>query len=170
MNEPMQVFTRVRHLPVLLMLALLLPSACGDDTPVEPSGPPPVVLANGSMGALIDGVVWNADVSIVASYSNGMLSVTGEDALKRRIGFGLRATGPRAISVGSGDFVGFSLSISESDDTLPSIWSGQSGEIRLTRLTPTRASGTFTFIAIPFQGTPATGTRTVSSGTFDVTF
>jgi hypothetical protein len=166
----MKVFTRVRHYQVMLMFALLLSSACGDDTPTEPNGPPGVVLANGSMGALIEGVVWNADVQIVASYSSGTLSVTGEDALKRRIGFGLRATGPRIISVGSGDFVGFSLSISEAEDAQPSLWTGQSGEIRLTRLTPTRASGTFTFTAVPFPGTPATGTRTVSNGTFDVTF
>ena len=170
MKGLMKVFTRVRLYPVMLMFALLLSSACGDDTPAEPSGPPGVVLANGSMGALIDGVVWNADVSIVATYSNATLSVTGEDALKRRIGFGLRATGPRSITVGSGDFVGFSLSIIEAENPQPSIWTGQSGEIRLTRLTSTRASGTFTFTAIPFQGTPATGSRTVSTGTFDVTF
>jgi hypothetical protein len=169
MKGHMTIFTRVRYYPLTLMFALLLSSACGDDTPVEPGGPPPVVLANGSMGALIDGVVWNADVSIVATYSNATLSLTGEDTLKRRIGFGLRATGPRTITVGSGDFVGFSLSIIEADGT-QSIWTGQSGVIRLTRLTPTRATGTFTFTAIPFPGTPATGTRTVSNGTFDVTF
>ena len=47
---------------------------------------------------------------------------------------------------------------------------GGSGSVTLTTLTTTRAVGTFTYVAPAKPGTPATGTRTVSNGSFDIEY
>ena len=55
------------------------------------------------------------------------------------------------------------------DQKWTSIGAGSSGTITLTTLTTTGASGTFSFNLLPL-GAPATGTKVVTNGVFNVTF
>ena len=45
-----------------------------------------------------------------------------------------------------------------------------SGQLNITSFTTTGASGTFTFTAVAMPGTPATGSKLITDGVFNVRF
>jgi hypothetical protein len=47
---------------------------------------------------------------------------------------------------------------------------GSSGTVTLTSFSSTGASGTFSFVAVALAGTGSTGTKTITNGSFSVTF
>jgi hypothetical protein len=171
----------MRRLIAIAMVLLAL-NACGDsDNPAAPSGGGgdtgggPVGLANGSMSARIDGAAWNANFSIVGGYSQGILAIAGGDSAQQTIAFGVAANGPGTFSTAALSNVNFTLATVAPGGTVAATWTavtglpGTSGTVTITSLSSTTAVGTFSFSATPTSG-PATGTKTITDGTFNVRF
>ncbi len=153
--------------PVALTALLLSIAACGSDT--GPSDPPD--LPNGTMSARIDGSSWSATIAIFATYNNGILAIAGGDAVSggtRTIGIGAQVTAPGTFPIGGTNPANGLVTIGTS--TWQAAAGIGSGSITITAISATGARGTFQFNALPVANTPATGTRAVTEGSFDVTF
>ena len=143
---------------------LLFGAACGSDT--GPSDP-----TNGTMTARIDGSSWRATVAIAATYQNGILAVAGGDPVSGgtpTVGFAALATAPGTFTIGGTGPANGLVTVGSS--TWQAAAGTGSGSITITAISATGARGTFQFTALPVAGTPASGTRTVTEGVFDVTF
>ncbi len=179
----------VKLLTALLIVSIMMLSACSkkeasnSQAPTATKEPAATAKGNatttatggrGSMSAKIDGGSWNSVSISTATYSNGTLSFGGVDNI----------TSPRvlAIAVRAGEAGTFRIGQSASDANANalltiggSVWqavsvAGGSGTIVITSLTTTGASGTFSFTLNAVPQTSATGTKTVTDGTFNVTF
>jgi hypothetical protein len=136
----------------------------GGPTGPSPSVPAPVTCPApykaGSVSATIDGSRWTSVCAysvMVSANGTTILSLSGSDlaASQTIIGFGFAADRPgtytptsATLTVGSASWVTVST-----------------GTVTLTSLTSTAMAGTFSFTV-----TGATGTRTVSNGSFNVAF
>jgi len=152
---------------VALTTLVLFGAACGSDT--GPNDPPP--LANGTMTARIDGSAWRASITIVATYQGGILAVAGGDPVSggtRTIGFAAVVAAPGTFPIGGTGPANGLVTIGSS--TWQAAAGTGSGSITVTAISATGARGTFQFNALPVAGTPATGTRAITEGSFDVTF
>lgn len=150
-----------RIVVVLSMLFVL--SGCGSDG----TGPGNNIPTNGSMTARIDGTNWSA-VSVSATYSNGVLGVGAADVAGTAIGMGVVANGTGTFQVGASSPTNLLLTMGGAS------WYAQttqgSGSITITSLTQNSVAGTFQFTGVATPGTTASGTRTVTNGTFSATF
>jgi Family of unknown function (DUF6252) len=119
----------------------------------------------------VDGTTTTAN-PITAGFANGILSVGGTDTSRSTtLSFALPPT-----SAGTGTYV---LGPSSAANAMILIgnpaagWQAAvgtgSGTIVIGTLTSTRASGTFSFTLAAVPGTGATGTKTITEGSFDVT-
>jgi hypothetical protein len=152
---------RHSRIPRLAALLLVFATACGDSV-TDPGDP-----ENGTMTATVDGASWSA-IQIQGVSSGTLISLAGSDADLVSIGFAVQSTGPGTYSIGPGQVT--SANIGEGSATLWTAGSIQgSGTVTLTTVTDNRAIGTFEFVAELAQGS-GTPTRTVTNGTFDVTF
>lgn len=152
------------------LVALLIASvACGDDEegPLDPGN------SDGTVTASVGGVSFNA-TSVVAAFVDGSLVITALQA-------GVGGTKSITITVNNVSGVGtYSLTAagntatyvettgSTSQSWLTAITQG-SGSVVLTTATATRVVGTFTFTAPANTISGATGTKTVTGGSFDLT-
>ncbi len=124
------------------------------------------------MTAQINGTAWTAICVTVASWPNNILSLGATDG-SQSIGLGAIATGPGTYSMSTG---AANATINLLPATNPSAWwanaaaVGSSGTLTVTRLDTIGAVGTFSFTAVPTPGTGSTGNKTVTNGTFSVTF
>lgn len=146
----------------LALLAFAFVMACGDD-----GGDPPV--GAGRMTASIDGTAFSGTLAVQATRSGTLLSISAVGSSSRQLSLnltGVTATGTIAIGAGSTSMGQYS----SGTQTWVSSLAGGSGSVVLTTLTTTHATGTFSFTAIPSTSTGATGNKSVTSGTFDVTF
>ena len=146
----------------LALLAFALVMACGDD-----GGSPPV--GAGRLTASIDGTAFSGTLAVTAVRSGTALTISAVGSNTRQLSLnlvGVSATGNIAIGAGSTSLGQFS----SSTQTWVSSLVGGSGTVVLTTLTTTRATGTFSFTAVPSASTGATGNKTVTNGTFDVAF
>ena len=164
-------------LPVLLITA-----ACGssNSTPTNPSTNPSTVsscsggTARGSMSAQINGTGWAAVCISSASVANNIFSIGATDN-------NTNATNAQIIAMATpaapGTYqIGPPPGITNGANGLLTIgaqlWAANpiqgNGAITITTVTATGASGTFAFnlVAEP----PATGTKTITNGVFNVTF
>ena len=156
----------------LAAVALASVIACGGDS----TGPGdddddddnPIVLANGSMSARIDGAQWRASAAIAATNNNGLVAIAGTDGTGRTIAFGVIAGGTGTFTTNSTS--GTNFLIAEGGASWHALLTTGNGSITFTTLTATRAVGSFSFTAPPVGGTTASGTRNVTQGAFDVTF
>ena len=160
--------TRLSSGPQLLILAIAImfgtASDCDDKAPAPTTG--------GTMTASVGGTFWDASRRITATFTNGTLSITGESNSDITITISALPTGPGTYVIEGVNGEGLSFLLAQQPG--PSTWQAYalygSGTLQLSVLSDRRAAGTFNFVAMPTVGTPATGNRTVTSGTFDVLF
>lgn len=171
----------VRHLIRLALIAGLTGGlGCGSVT--TPSGNPGPGTANQSLSALINGLPWTANGSIAAEYtpsigsqSRSALKVVGSDSpVAQTLDFTVRpALAGVELRVGTYDVGSTPTNATLTVTFPPSSFeaTGQTGSGSVTivtfNTTTKRATGTFSFLVNQVGGALV---RTVSSGTFDVTF
>jgi hypothetical protein len=150
---------RTQSVVALLIMSSL--AACGSN---EPTGPAP--LANGTYRAKIDGVEFNAITAAVIGGAGGLYSLGGGNAAGQTIGFAWLDTGTGPYPIG-GATIGTYTHMGQT-------WSASSaqgsGSIQVTTTSANRVAGTFSFVLQADGASGATGTRTVTEGSFDLTY
>jgi hypothetical protein len=124
---------------------------------------------NGTISASIDGASWTASTSVQATYIAYTLVLDGIDSQTRHIVI----TIPNVMGAGT-----FSLAAGQPAIAVVSfgaqIWNtsltGGTGSVTISTLSGSHAIGTFSFTAPPDAGSGATGTKAITSGTFDVRY
>ncbi len=161
------------------LFVLLLTGACGGSTPSAPTSTPPPsaptqtppATRNGTLRATINGVDWNA-ISIIALVDPSLLTISGSDVAPQAVSllippavgtYPVNFRGPASAGVRAGGQTWLTLPVDPRDN-------GSSGSIVVSTLTSTGASGTFSFVAPASPLSGATGVKTVTNGTFNVTF
>jgi hypothetical protein len=151
----------------LLAILITLAAGCGSDDPAGPGGPGGNNLANGSFSARIDGAAFEPTAAAVVA-SSGLISIGAGNPSGQTLGFawldegtGTYAIGATSATVGTHTFSGNTWSASSAQG---------SGSIVVTTTTANRVAGTFSFVLEADAGSGATGTRTITEGSFDLTF
>jgi hypothetical protein len=156
-------------------VALLASVACSGSSTSATSptntGGVPVTPLHGTMTASIDGSSWTAVAINTATYTNGLLSIGGADGSNpiRSIALALTVAGPGTFAMGTLPSAANAVLSIGIGPTWTANVGGGSGTITITAISSTGTSGTFFFTAVPAAG-GATGTHTVTSGTFNITF
>jgi hypothetical protein len=156
-----------RLVTVLLVLAFVV--GCGSDSPAGPGGPGGP--ANGSMTAQIDGTGWSATVitPAMAASGSGGASVISGGSPAGAIAFAWFDEGPGTYTIPTS--IGFNGNMNVASGATWSASHAQgSGTLVVTTRTANRIVGTFQFVMHPAPNSGVTGTRTISSGAFDITF
>lgn len=158
------------------LILLLSFAACDYQGPVEPD----VILSNGSVSARLNGSTWRADLAISVlntpptAIIPGRIVLVALDRSHLSLGFSVAYTGLGSYTVGvnnfNNSFTAFYVLQGAESWSASQTQSGSSGTIEFTVLTANRATGSFSFVAVPAAGTGATGTKVVTNGVFDVTF
>jgi hypothetical protein len=151
-----------------LALALVFAAtACGSD---KSGGTGPNTTRNGSMSARIDGANWSASGAVAAIYQNNIFSVAGTSSNgAATFGFAVGpATGPGTFTTGQLSAVNAHLT--QGSQGWQAALTNGTGTVTLTTLTAGHAVGTFSFTLVPVAGSGAAGNKSVTSGTFDVTW
>lgn len=162
---------------VACSVALL--TACGGDEAVGTSS-----AADGTMSATVaDTGHWSASRSVVATFRYDELLITGTERSGRYVKLDIYGvtvnpdtTGPEQrvfVSWQPGAQTGFALYSEGPNDNFSTNTTGGTGTIVITRLTATRAVGTFTFVgvrAVTTSSGPGLDdlARRLSVGVFDV--
>jgi hypothetical protein len=147
---------------------ILVVAGCGGD---DPSGPNSNTLPNGTAGATVSGTtfspygasfVWNGTI-----FSLAIVDISG-----RAVSFAVFASAPGTYQISTS--AGNNAQLLEpggaswnATNAGAGVIAG-SGTVVLTVLSQNRAAGTFSFVLEPVPESGATGTRTISSGTFDL--
>jgi hypothetical protein len=129
------------------------------------------------MQATVQGAVFApTSLTIGASYASGVFTIQGSTTTSPYVAVQLNVTnvtGPGTFQLNPG-FVGDfgQVTITEGSDvsTWTTVLSPGTGSITFSTLTATSAQGTFQFTGQAAPGTSATGQKSVTSGTFSVTF
>jgi hypothetical protein len=152
----------------LLIATLAFTLACGDDSPTDPNG------GGGTLTADVSGTAFSATV-VVANMVDDYLVITATQSVG---GSNTRSITINVANVDGEDSYdltafGNSGTYAELNNSIASSWltavTQGSGSINITSITSTTIAGTFSFIAPANTISPATGTKTVTSGTFNVT-
>jgi hypothetical protein len=141
---------------------LLVPlAACGGgDDPAGPGG------GGAGMSARVDGQSWTATFAHgVRDQASVVVGAAGQGA-GTQINFALVSKGTGTYPLGP---AGDAAYLTQGGNGWVTGASGGSGSVTLTTLTDTRIAGTFEFTAVPVTG-GASGTRTITQGSFDVEF
>jgi hypothetical protein len=146
-----------------MFMSLALASCGGDGTGPE------LPALNGSMTAVIDGVSWSATTALTAAESGGILGFAGSDASNVTIGMAFVLDGTGTYPIGPSIPTNATYTDGSSAQWSADPFNG-SGSITVTTLTSDHAVGTFSFVMEPDAGNSATGSVTITAGTFDVTF
>jgi hypothetical protein len=179
-------------LPVCLG-ALLVTAACGSSTPASTSAtlsptpvptptptPSPGIVpscaggsgATGTMSAQINGVSWVAACIATSRNGNASVSFGASDNATN-------ATNAQTIAMAApaapGTYPINSAAVNGTNGLLligAQLWTanviGGSGTVTINTLTAAAVSGTFSFSLVPQA--PATGTKTITNGVFNITF
>jgi len=147
----------------LAALAVVVLTGCGNKYAgfENPSSPTPVTLANGSMGATIAGTPWNADQSVQAVSHDPSIEVSGSDShawvvvLSAAKMLGIQTNATCTVLNSSGQWNTFA---------------GGSAQVSVTALTANRITGTFSCTQLGAADSNAKGTKSITSGTFDIAF
>lgn len=142
----------------LLLVGLL--AACGGDA----NGPGNPFL-NGTFEARINGADFDAVLATVVDLG-GLVAVVAGNEAEDALSFSWEDAGPGTYTIGGGATTQSYYSVGAAE------WSagdGQgSGSLVITTRTATRMAGTFAFVLEPTPGSGATGTRTVTQGSFNL--
>jgi hypothetical protein len=150
-----------------LAAGLALAAACGGDS----TGPGNT--GDAAVRARVDGANW-ASLAASAVRANGFVGIGANAANGSTMGLGFPdATGTYTMTTTVG--LNASYGILATGELWMAVGLGAqnavgSGTVVVTELTAERVRGTFNFVAPASQGSGATGTRTVTEGTFDVRF
>lgn len=153
---------RILHAGAAALLALSL--ACGGDS----NGPSDDnTLVNGSFTARVDGSSFNASFAVVA-VAGSIISIGASNASGQSLGFAWVDAGAGTYTISQAAPTNGNYSFGNSS------WGagagGGSGSIVISTRTTNRVAGTFSFTMNATPGTSATGTKTISQGSFDLTF
>jgi hypothetical protein len=156
----------MRASSALLCSAIVLAlAACGGD---GDSGSPTGADDGGSFRATIDGQAWSA-AQTGAIRGEHVLSLAGA-TFPTQITISLvGVTAPGTYQLSGDSTSQAKASVLIGDRAWITAAAGGSGTVTITTLTPSRAAGTFSFDAVPFVP-PATGTKRVTAGQFDISF
>ena len=149
--------------PAALALAVLLVAACGDSGTNSGN--------ESTMTATVAGSAWSGTLAVQGTHNGNVLAISGTNGT-----YQLSLTIPGVAATGTFNFGPGTLGIAQlvQVTTGTPAWTtslvGGTGSITVTTLTATRAAGSFSFTGAASPGTSATGTRAVTSGSFDVTF
>jgi hypothetical protein len=166
---------------------LVLTIACGGGNPASPSGGSGSSSGGGSgsgggtsgkgtLTAVVDGVAYTGIVNAATNVNDTINIASNTTDLTRSISFAVRpaAVGTTSTSLGGALTFGF---IASNGTTVTGAWGAAgnlgSGTLTITTLTSTSVSGSFSFTAVPAPGASAqgaTGTKTVTSGSFTAQF
>jgi hypothetical protein len=134
--------------------------------------------ATGLLAATIDGAAQTADSSTVRAVATPAIAggikiagtfLAGVNTHLMTINlYNIDKPGTYPLGVNPTVYGGYVTDSRTSGATWQTPLSGESGEVVITAISATRIAGTFHFFATPFTGTPATGTRSVTLGRFDV--
>ncbi len=158
---------------VLLATTTATLAACGSDSGTGPTGG-----GSKSMQASVAGVQWTGNpLAITAVRSGTVLTIAGSD-IKSGTATQINITLPNVTGAGTfqlnPNLAGQLALLTITTGATASVWttalSPATGAISISTLTAARVAGTFSFTAQAGPGTPATGQRLVSSGTFDIAF
>ncbi|HKT78788.1 MAG TPA: hypothetical protein VJP86_01115 [Vicinamibacterales bacterium] len=159
-------------------------SACGggSDSSTDPSGSggsgssalcsafgATGIVASGTLTANIDGASFKAVCIVFNTTVGNAFGLGGVDGFTgnfKNFAFGTdKSVGTHTVGLGSVTNAGLIIGTSG--------WHANSatgsGSVTITTLTAHNAVGTFTF-SLPAQGPPATGTKSITNGSFNVTF
>jgi hypothetical protein len=163
-------------------LALAAVAACGGGgTTTGPGG-----AAVGTFSAVIDGQAWIGDVNQSTGSSGGgqqvpglqsmtgskVISATNYIAVTMVLGY-IAGPGTYPLGVNQGTTAGgLAIVSAQQGSGAAGTWStgltGAAGTVTIATLSSTRMTGTFQFTAPPQAFTPATGTKVVTNGVFDM--
>lgn len=173
----------MRVVAAVCMLALVGVSGCSSSNSTGPSGN--VVHecgggnATGSMTATISGRSFEAQCLVTITYNGKIFDLAGTDVSQSNatnfqiVGFAVTASGPGTYTIdstmgGGASGNNASYSIGGNQSWVSGAGFGGGGTVTLDKLTTTSASGSFsiTFVA----STGGSGTKTLTSGKFSITF
>jgi len=146
---------------IVLMGSLLAAAACGGDSTTGPG-------TTGAMSATIDGAHWTSSLGASATHSNGAFAVGGSNN-DFTMAIGFADTGVGTYDIGQLSPTNAILNQQGGAAWVANV-TGGSGSVTVTSVSATRITGTFNFTAIPLPNSGATGNRTITNGTFDITF
>ncbi len=149
---------------VLLLATVVFFSSCkkDDDDTATPSN------GGGTMQLKYDGNDWSATLSVVGTFSNGSVNITGTDASQHQAGvmvYNVNGTGTYKIGSGSQNMGKWTQGLGQGDTYIANGALG-SGEVNFTELTDKKAVGTFSFTGY----SAAKGKISITEGKFSVTF
>jgi hypothetical protein len=125
-------------------------------------------VPTGSFTALIDGIGFNGAYGLMATLTNGQLSISGSDD-RHTLQLGvIGVQGPGTFAI---DPLTPATAALAQNGTANAWFAGAgtgSGVITVISLTPTEVTGTFTVTLVPAVGAAALGPRTITSGLFSV--
>lgn len=146
----------------VLAVGAAMALGCGGDGNTGPNNG----ANNGSMSATVDGSGWSAS-NVAATRTAGFVGVGAGASDASTISFAFPDhTG--TFTVGGQDGTNASY-ISGGKSWSAVFGSGGSGTITVTTLSATRVAGTFSFVA-PASAGGATGSKTITNGSFDIEF
>lgn len=147
-----------------IALASLLIVGCGSDGSTGPG-------SNSTMSANIAGAAWSGTLATQGVYTSNLLSVSGSNGTYQiAINIpNLTATG--TYQLGAGNFgVAQVIHVTGNMAAWTTSLVGGTGTVTVSTLSADRAVGTFSFTGMASPGTPATGSRAVTNGSFDVRY
>lgn len=167
----------------LACLAVVVSVGCGGGSPTSPSGGSgsgsggstggggSTGVNRGTITAVIDGVPFTG-IATAATNQSGIFATASANAANTiSFGFGALAA-PGTTAIGATSPTNAQLVVVSGNPTQS--WSagtsGGAGTLAITSISATGASGTFAFTMVPSAGSTATGSRSITSGTFSVTF
>lgn len=156
-----------RFAPLLASVSLLLVSCSSDDSPTDLIGDP-----SGTFTAVVDGQSWTGELQGLQTFYNGFIfSVVGVDG-GIEIALSIDASDPDNQAPGTIDLTTGSTGaqISEGGDIWYAVGLGGSGTLNLNSLDANGAAGTFSFVAGPVANSAPDGTRSITNGSFNLTF
>jgi len=148
-------------LPCLLVTAL----GCGGDN-TGPNG-----QTNGDMSAKFDGSSWSSVATFAtrnATNAGTITAVSGADEHSIALAFAFVDTGVGTYTIDGTSATNAVLTDGGKGWVASAV--GGSGTVTVTTLDATHIVGTFAFSMTASPGTGATGTKSVTQGTFDVKF
>jgi hypothetical protein len=159
----------------LMLIAAVAAVACGGSTGTTGGGGPTPINQE-AMSARINGATWTAaSATIVASNVSGVITVTGSESgggSNRAITLVVVTNATGTFLIGQPPIVSSGASILLTQGTAQ--WTADtnrgSGTITLTSLTADRVTGTFEFEGQAVPTSSATGSRSVTGGTFTADF
>jgi hypothetical protein len=146
---------------IVLVGSLLVAAACGGDSTTGPG-------TTGAMSATIDGAHWTSSLGAAASHASGAYGVGGSNS-SFTLGIGFADTGVGTYEVSATSPTNLIVTQQGGAAWVANV-TGGSGSVTVTSVSATRITGTFNFTAIPLPNSGATGNRTITNGTFDITF